>query len=58
MRMRHGTIAAIEKLVQSGEIQSGFKRLKDLGLLEWSIEAAVIRFPDRFTPVARDANVR
>jgi hypothetical protein len=44
MRMRHGTIAAIEKLVQSGEIQSGFKRLKDLGLLEWSIEAAVIRF--------------
>jgi hypothetical protein len=54
MRSRHGTIKAIEKLVQTGEVQSGFKRLTELGLLEWSIEAAVLRFPDRFTPAARD----
>ena len=52
MRSRHGTVAAIEKLVQSGEVQSGFKRLKALGLLDWSIEAAVIKFPDRFSPAA------
>jgi hypothetical protein len=48
MRARHGTVAAIEKLVLSGEIQSGFKKLKDLGLLDWTIEAAVLRFPGEF----------
>jgi hypothetical protein len=53
MRARHGTVTAIEKLMQSGEVQSGFKRLKSLELLEWSIEAAVMKFPNRFTPVAR-----
>ena len=41
MRARHGTVAAIEKLVQNGKAQTGFKRLKSLGLLDWSIEAAV-----------------
>jgi hypothetical protein len=54
MRDRHKTIPAIEKLVQSGEIQSGFKRLKELGLLDWTIEAAVLKFPDRFSPNARE----
>jgi hypothetical protein len=49
MRHDQGTLAAIEKLVQSGEIQSGFSRLNDLGLLAWSIESAVIKFPDEFT---------
>jgi hypothetical protein len=28
MRKRHGTVAAMEQLVRSGEIQSGFIRLK------------------------------
>ena len=49
MRQRRGTVTTIEKLVQSGEVQSGFKRLKELGLLEWSIEAAVRKFPNRFS---------
>jgi len=53
MRARHGTVEAITRLVQSGDIQSGFKRLKELGLLEWSIESAIIRFPHRFTANAR-----
>jgi hypothetical protein len=52
MRCDHGTIAAITKLVQSGDVQSGFKRLAELNLLEWSIEAAVLKFPDRFSKVA------
>jgi hypothetical protein len=34
MRHQHGTLDAIERLVQSGDIQSGFKRLKEPGLLE------------------------
>ena len=45
MRRQHGTIEAIERLVQSGDIQSGFKRLQQLNLLEWTIEAAVTKFP-------------
>jgi len=54
MRARHGTVGAIEKLVLSGEIQSGFKRLRDLGLLEWSIETAVLKFPGRFSRNAQE----
>jgi hypothetical protein len=54
MRAQHGTVLTIEKLVKSGDVQSGFKRLKELGLLDWTIEAAVIRFPDMFTLAARE----
>jgi hypothetical protein len=54
MRAQHGTVLAIEKLVKSGDVQSGFKRLKDLGLLDWTIEAAVVRFSEKFTPAARE----
>ena len=49
MREKHGTVGAISKLVQSGEIQSGFKRLKELGILQWSIESAVVKFPSYFS---------
>jgi hypothetical protein len=38
----------IKDLVISGEIQSGFKEMKKLDLLEWSLEAGVLRFPSRF----------
>ena len=49
MRQRLGTIPAISQLVQNGEIQSGFRRLKQLGLLDWTIESAVVKFPDEFS---------
>jgi hypothetical protein len=49
MRQTYDTIPAISKLVQSGDIQSGFKRLEKLNLLEWTIEAAVEKFPDEFS---------
>jgi hypothetical protein len=53
MRNRHQTLEAMEKLVKSGELQSGFRRLKQLGLAaEWSVEAIILKFPDEFT---RDA---
>lgn len=54
MRERFGTRVAIEHLVRSGEIQSGFHRLRQLGMLTWSIEAAVRQFPDEFTAEARE----
>lgn len=52
MRERHGTVHAIEKLVQTGDVQSGFRRLKELGLLDWSIEAAVLKHTNRFSNTA------
>ncbi|HUF55455.1 MAG TPA: hypothetical protein VMM55_02730 [Thermohalobaculum sp.] len=55
MRSRRGTVPAISTLVVSGDIQSGFRRLRDLGLLDWSIEAAVLKFPDEFKREVREA---
>jgi hypothetical protein len=53
MRRQYGTVDAIERLVQSGDLQSGFKRLKQLNLLDWTIESAVTRFPTEFSRNAR-----
>jgi hypothetical protein len=53
MRHQHGTIDAVERLVQSGELQSGFKRLKQLGLLDWTIESAVLKFAAEFSNNAK-----
>jgi hypothetical protein len=56
MRQRHGTVPAMERLMKSGQIQSGLVRLKELGMAEeWSVEAGILRFPTRFTRAARDA---
>jgi hypothetical protein len=54
MRRRHGTIEAIEKLVLSGDIQTGFKKLETLNMLEWSLEQAVLNFPAEFSRNARE----
>jgi hypothetical protein len=53
MRHQLGTIDAIERLVQSGDLQSGFKRLKQLGLIDWTNEAAVIKFAAEFSHNAK-----
>lgn len=49
MRQRHGTIGAINKLVVSGDIQSGFTRMRSLGLIDWTIEAAVMSHSGLFS---------
>lgn len=49
MRAQHQTIPAISRLVISGEIQSGFRKLQSYGLLDWTIEAAVVKFPEEFS---------
>jgi len=54
MRFQLGTVAAITKLVESPDIQSGFKRLATLGLLDHTIEAAVLRFPSEFSTRTRE----
>ena len=53
MRHQYGTVDAIERLVQSGDLQSGFKRLHQLDLLDWTIESAVTKFSAEFTRNAR-----
>ena len=55
MRERHGTAGAIRRLVRSGDVQSGLTRLVELGLSEWSVEAAVLRFRDEFSVQDRQA---
>jgi|SRR5690348_10399992 hypothetical protein len=56
MRRRHGTVHAMERLMRSGQIQSGLIRLRDLGMAEeWSVEAGVLKFPARFTRAAVDS---
>lgn len=55
MRTRLGTKAAIERLVVSGEIQSGIQRLKRLDLLDLSMEAIVLKFPEIFRKDIQDA---
>lgn len=52
MRNSLGLVTAIQRLVETSEPKSGFRRLKDLGMVEWSLEAAVIRFPSHFTKQA------
>ena len=55
MRTRWGTKEAIKRLVISGDIQSGFTRLATLGLVDYSIEAAVMKFPGYFDKDVRAA---
>ena len=55
MRSRFGTVGAIDRLVRSGDLKGGFKRLEALGLLEWTVETAVLRFPGEFSREVRAA---
>jgi hypothetical protein len=48
MRRHLGTKGAMERLVTSGDIQTGFQKLVDAGMPEWTMEAAVIKFPALF----------
>ncbi len=55
MRQRNGgqSREVIERLVKSGEVQSGLRRTVKLGLIDWSLEMAVRKFPELFSPEAR-----
>ena len=33
--------------MQTGKLQSGFEKLRHLGMLEWSIEAVILKFHDK-----------
>jgi hypothetical protein len=55
IRRKLGTRQAIKKLVASGDIQSEFRRLSALGLMDCTIEAAVLKFPTEFTKGEQEA---
>lgn len=55
MRIRHTTKGAIARLVVNGTIQSGFERMAQLGLLDWTLEQAVLNFPSEFPREVREA---
>jgi len=54
MRRNYGTVEAISRLVVNGDVQSGFSRLKKLGLLDYTIEAAVIKYPTEFSNTVQE----
>jgi hypothetical protein len=43
------TVGLIAKLVESSDPRSGFVRMKQLGLDQWTLEAAVLKYPALFT---------
>lgn len=45
-----GLKKVMAQLVESGDIQSGFQKMKDLGLIDWSVEAGVVKFSSEFKP--------
>lgn len=55
MRARWRTKEAIRRLVSAGDIQTGFRRMIPLGLKDWTLEAAVVRFPQEFDKEEREA---
>ena len=55
MRKRWTTKGAIERLVPSGDLQTNFLKLRDLDMLDWTLEAAVLRFPELFSRQMQEA---
>ncbi|MGI9426994.1 MAG: hypothetical protein ACR2PA_27700 [Hyphomicrobiaceae bacterium] len=58
MRAEYGTIKSIERVVTATaatpeQLQSGLLQLSHLNLLDWSLEAAVQKFPGLFSDNAR-----
>ncbi|WP_426313816.1 hypothetical protein ACN9MF_20080 [Methylobacterium fujisawaense] len=48
MQERHGTLEAMKRLVRNGDVQSGFRRLTELGLQDQTIEAGILKFRREF----------
>ena len=53
MRKEQGTRPAIERLVKSSEPKAGFKRMQELGMVEWTLKSAVMKYPDEFSKEAK-----
>lgn len=45
---RHGAVEALSRLVESPDLQQGFRVLRDRGELDNTFEAIIVRFPKLF----------
>lgn len=54
MRAARGTAEAMRYLMAVREIETGLGTIHNLGLLDYSIEAIVLRFPTEFSRAARE----
>jgi hypothetical protein len=50
MREAFGTVRAMQTLVEEPDFQSGLAKLATIGLVDRSLEAAVLKFPGEFSP--------
>ncbi len=48
MVAEYGNVEAVRRLAEADVLQSGLRELAKLGLLDWSAEAAVGKFPELF----------
>lgn len=48
MRSRYGTRTAMHRLVLNGDVETGFKRLTELGLQDHTVEAGILKFRGEF----------
>jgi len=55
LRMSLGTVPAIMELIGKPLELTPLRRLKEAGLLEWSLEACVLHFPECFDQRTREA---
>jgi len=52
---RYGYIEALSRIMQSPDLQSGFRALRDSGQLDVTFEAVVVEFAGEFDPQISDA---
>jgi hypothetical protein len=55
MRRQYATREANKRLVVCGDLQSSFRRMEQLGILDGSIEAARLKFPSEFDNGVQEA---
>ncbi len=53
MWARDRSSGPIERWVISSDPKAGYRRMVKAGLQDWTLEAAVMKYPERFTPKAR-----
>jgi len=51
----YGYIGALSRIVQSADLQAGFRALRDSNQLDVSFEAVVVEFATEFDPQVVDA---
>jgi hypothetical protein len=54
LRETYATVRAFSKILRTDDIESGFRQMKQLGFVEWCVEAVVVRFSGEFDQINVD----